>query len=81
MQLKFDEIWEGCVEIPPFKIKNTSAVELLCAVLDSAVGNHIIHSFSVSEAVAVQIGQLFLSLKDADQARTGLPAVCVLLAS
>eukprot|EP00965_Chrysotila_dentata_P064251 2128498-Pleurochrysis_carterae.AAC.1 len=86
MQLKFNENWEGDVENPPFKIDNASAVEFLHAILDSAVGTRIFHSFSLSEAVAVQVSQLLLSAKDAKRERAfaphaGLPAVYILLAS
>eukprot|EP00965_Chrysotila_dentata_P002724 88587-Pleurochrysis_carterae.AAC.1 len=86
MQLKFNENWEGGVENPPFKIDNASAVEFLRAILDGAVGTRISNSCSLSEAVAVQISQLFLSAKDAKRERVfaplaGMPAVYILLAS
>eukprot|EP00965_Chrysotila_dentata_P129581 4283895-Pleurochrysis_carterae.AAC.1 len=86
MQLKFNENWEGGVEIPPLKIDNASTVEFLRAILDSAVGIRISHPFSLSEAVAVQTSQLLLSAKDAERERAfaphaGLPAAYILLAS
>eukprot|EP00965_Chrysotila_dentata_P135044 4466120-Pleurochrysis_carterae.AAC.2 len=86
MQLKFNENWEGGVEIPPFKMDNVSAVKLLRAILDSAVETCIHNYFSLSEAVAVQISQLVLSAKDARGERAfephaGLTAVYILLAS
>eukprot|EP00965_Chrysotila_dentata_P237995 6202229-Pleurochrysis_carterae.AAC.1 len=63
---------EGC-RLPPLKVDNNSAVEFLRAVLDSAVGKR-------SKAVAVQVGQLFLSANDARAKNafapdTGLQAV------
>eukprot|EP00965_Chrysotila_dentata_P014461 479262-Pleurochrysis_carterae.AAC.1 len=76
----------GGVEIPPFKIENASSIDSLRTILDRAVGTHISHSFSVSEAVAVQISPLFLSAKDDQTKRafaphTGLSAVYIVLTS
>eukprot|EP00965_Chrysotila_dentata_P094706 3131898-Pleurochrysis_carterae.AAC.1 len=84
-ELKFEAAWARGLESPPFQADNLSAVEFLYAVLDSAVGRRIEHSFSVSEAVAVQIARLFLNVKTADTARllaphTGLSAVYIALA-
>eukprot|EP00965_Chrysotila_dentata_P088153 2910870-Pleurochrysis_carterae.AAC.1 len=67
MQLKFATIWEGSlrlVEISPFTINNVSAVEFVCAVLDSKVGVTINHSYwCLSDAVALQVVQLLLGAK------------------
>eukprot|EP00965_Chrysotila_dentata_P119035 3935261-Pleurochrysis_carterae.AAC.1 len=56
------------------------------AVLDSVIGTPIIHSFSISDVVAVQICQLLLNAKDAATRRAlaphfGLGALHLLLAS
>eukprot|EP00965_Chrysotila_dentata_P118883 3931383-Pleurochrysis_carterae.AAC.1 len=59
LEMKFEATWARGVKIPPFQADNLSAVEFLYAVLDSAVGRIIEHSFSVSEAAAVQIAQYF----------------------
>eukprot|EP00965_Chrysotila_dentata_P225381 6194717-Pleurochrysis_carterae.AAC.1 len=72
MQLKVNDS-EGGVEIPPFKIDNASTVEFFRAVLDSAVGTRVYHSFSLSEAVAKQISQLFLSAKDSKREQAFAP--------
>eukprot|EP00965_Chrysotila_dentata_P214002 6187973-Pleurochrysis_carterae.AAC.1 len=86
LKLKFEATWARGVENPPFQADNLAAVEFLYAVLDSAVGRHIQHSFSVFEAVAVPIAQFTLNGKTSDTARslaphTGLSAVYIALAS
>eukprot|EP00965_Chrysotila_dentata_P111936 3701800-Pleurochrysis_carterae.AAC.2 len=63
MDVSFDTTWERGVEFPPFKVDNNSAVELLCAVRDRAVGTRISHSYCLTDAVATQLEQLFLSAK------------------
>eukprot|EP00965_Chrysotila_dentata_P206500 6183572-Pleurochrysis_carterae.AAC.1 len=65
MDVTFDASWEGDVELPPFKVDNNFAVEFLRAVIDSAEGTSIKHTFCLTEAVAVQVRQLLLSAKDA----------------
>eukprot|EP00965_Chrysotila_dentata_P192364 6175133-Pleurochrysis_carterae.AAC.1 len=66
MDVSFDAFWERGVEFPPlrFKVDKNSAVEFLCAVLDSAVGKRISPFSCLTEAVAAQVGQFFLSAKD-----------------
>eukprot|EP00965_Chrysotila_dentata_P241947 6204595-Pleurochrysis_carterae.AAC.1 len=65
MDVKFDTFWERGVEFPPFKVDNNFVVEFLPAVLDSAVETRISRSFCLTEPVAAQLGQLFLSAKSA----------------
>eukprot|EP00965_Chrysotila_dentata_P261858 6214385-Pleurochrysis_carterae.AAC.2 len=43
--VSFEASWARGVEFPPFKVDNNSAVEFMRAVLDSAVGTRISHSF------------------------------------
>eukprot|EP00965_Chrysotila_dentata_P009595 311842-Pleurochrysis_carterae.AAC.1 len=86
MQLKFEEKWRAGVETPPFAFDNASAVDLLKAVLDRAVGTPISHLFKITKAVAAQTCQLLLTVKDAAARRafaphSGLSAVYILLAS
>eukprot|EP00965_Chrysotila_dentata_P196674 6177729-Pleurochrysis_carterae.AAC.1 len=86
MQLKFEVKWEGGVEVSPFKIENASSIKSLQTILDRAVGTHISHSFSVSEAVVGQISPLLLSAKDDQPKRafaphSGLSDVYIVLAS
>eukprot|EP00965_Chrysotila_dentata_P131460 4345706-Pleurochrysis_carterae.AAC.2 len=66
MELRFDMIWARTVEIPPFKVDNIIAVDFLCTILDRFIGTRIQHSFAITETVAVQVGQLFLKVRDAD---------------
>eukprot|EP00965_Chrysotila_dentata_P117355 3878868-Pleurochrysis_carterae.AAC.1 len=65
MDVSFDTFWERGGEFPPFKVDNNSAVKFPRAVLDSAVGTRISHSFCLTEAVVAQLGQLFLRAIDA----------------
>eukprot|EP00965_Chrysotila_dentata_P097142 3210649-Pleurochrysis_carterae.AAC.5 len=64
MRLKYEASWRAGDEYPPFVADKAPAVEFLKAVLDSAVGTQVSHSFRLSAAVAVQ-RQLLLSAKDA----------------
>eukprot|EP00965_Chrysotila_dentata_P060077 1992491-Pleurochrysis_carterae.AAC.1 len=84
MDVSSDTCWERDLEFLPFKVDNNSAVELLRAVLDSAVGTQISHSVCLTAAVATQLGQLFLSAKNARTKHavvphTGLQAVYALV--
>eukprot|EP00965_Chrysotila_dentata_P076984 2541594-Pleurochrysis_carterae.AAC.1 len=73
MDVTFNVSWERGVELPAFKVDNNSAVEFLRAVLDSAVGTSIKHTFCLTEAVAVQVGKISLSAKDARAKHTFAP--------
>eukprot|EP00965_Chrysotila_dentata_P261440 6214255-Pleurochrysis_carterae.AAC.2 len=85
--VKFDLIWARTVEISPFKTDNIIAVNFARTVLESSLGARIQHFFAIfTEAAAVQNGQLFLNVRDADKVRVfvphaGLPAAYILLTS
>eukprot|EP00965_Chrysotila_dentata_P021639 717110-Pleurochrysis_carterae.AAC.1 len=86
-ELAFDTFWERGHELPPFKVDNDSAVDLLLAVLSSPVGTVVKQSLLVvTEAVAVQIYELLTSQQlDRVNARASgyavMPAVYTALAS
>eukprot|EP00965_Chrysotila_dentata_P084848 2800688-Pleurochrysis_carterae.AAC.11 len=86
MELKYEASCRAGVETPPLVADNASAVEFTKTVLDSRVGTPIEHSFSIADAVAVQISQLLLNAKNAATRRAlaphfGLGAVYIVLAS